>query len=77
MGFYQIKKKNLNKALGVKNTGLKVTFPKFFMRTDGYFNQENQSLVDTGAMQSTNKQNNVAQVAVPNISGLSLLKNPI
>lgn len=47
MGFYEIKKKNLNKALGIKTLGQKVAFPKFFMNTDGYFNQGLQKFTET------------------------------
>lgn len=40
MGFYDIKKKNLNNQLGVRrNFGASTTgFPKFFVNTDEYFN---------------------------------------
>ena len=56
MGFYEIKKKNLNKALGIKTLGQKTAFPKFFMNTDGYFNQQGlQKFTETDVMQSTNK----------------------
>lgn len=40
MGFHEIKKNNINKTLGLKKGIGTVNFPKFFVHTDGYFNQD-------------------------------------